>query len=400
MKAGTASLYSFSNYADRSLYSDRQKKTNPFSALPGFSSTTEQNVAKEAKRMRNMLKDIRDSAMEKEYQEAEYREQVRKAEKKAASSPVPVSADDYKAALAQNKYEAYTKQINEFDKLLGTNDKDKDKDKEQVHKVTVYNYKEVSTKIQRAKTSVSAAEAVISAKRKVAEVKRKIANNDGDAEELQLALTHAQRMEMAARKKKHNLELEELVKNTRTRDENQDKLEESAKDLKQEMAELSEEEVAKQEDAVFEERQDMLDEFNEMMEEQGLQPSDDMMAKMNSMIAEFGEELLEELEKQMEQLESMEIVDPHMSEEDFEDLKRKHRAAESKAMMKADMDYLKGMIKHAQEKGGSMSGLTGSQMSSSGGLSVPSGMFFAAVTNADFSAPLSEGAMSAVDVAL
>lgn len=398
MKAGTASLYSFNSFADRSIYSDRQKKISPFSAMPGYNSTTEENVAKEAKRMRNLLKEIRDSAMEKEYQEAEYREQLRKAEKKAASSPVPVNADDYKTALAQNKYEAYNKQISEFDKLLGTNDKDKDK--EQVQKVTVYNYKEVSTKIQRAKTSVSAAEAVIAAKRKVAEVKRKIANNDGDAEELQLALTHARRMEMAARKKKHNLELEELVKNTRSRDENLDKLEESAKDMKQELAELSEEEVAKQEDAVFEERQDMLDEFSEMIEEQGMQASDDMMAKMNSMIAEFGEDLLEELEKQMEQLESMEIVDPHMSEEDFEELKRKHRTAESKAMMKADMDYLKGMIKHAQEKGGSMPGLSGTQMGSGSSLSVPSGMFFAAVTNADFSAPPSEGAMPAFDVAL
>ena len=398
MKAGAASLYSFSSYANRNLYSDRQKNNNSFSTMQGFNSSTEENITKEAKRMRNMLKDIRNSALEKEYQEAEYREQVRKAEKKVASGPMPVNADDYKAELMQNRYDAYNKQISEFDKLLGTNDKDKDK--EQVQKVTVYNYKEVSTKIQRAKTSVSAAEAVIAAKRKVAEVKRKIANNDGDAEELQLALTHAKRMEMAARKKKHNLELEELVKNTRTRDENLDKLEESAKDMKQELAELSEEEVAKQEDAVFEERQDMLDEFSEMIEEQGMRASDDMMAKMNSMIAEFGEDLLEELEKQMEQLESMEIVDPHMSEEDFEELKRKHRAAESKAMMKADMDYLKGMIKHAQEKGGSMPGLSGSQISSGSSLSVPSGMFFATVTNADVSAPLSEGASPAVDVAL
>ena len=398
MKAGTASLYSFSNYANRSLYSDRQKNNNPFSTMQGFNSSTEENITKEAKRMQNMLKDIRNSALEKEYQEAEYREQVRKAEKKAASSPIPVNVDDYKTELMQNKYEAYNKQISEFDKLLGTNDKDKDK--EQVQKVTVYNYKEVSTKIQRAKTSVSAAEAVIAAKRKVAEVKRKIANNDGDAEELQLALTHAKRMEMAARKKKHNLELEELVGRTRKRDENQDKMEESAKNLKQEMAELSEEEVSEQEDAVFEERQDMLDEFQEMMEEKGIQPSDDMMAEMNSMIAEFGEELLEELEKQMEQLEDMEIVDPHMSEEDFEDLKRKHRAAESKAMMKADMDYLKGMIKHAQEKGGSMPGLTGTQISSGSSLAVPSGMFFAAVTSVDFSTPSADSTMPAVDVAL
>ncbi len=48
----------------------------------------------------------------------------------------------------------------------------------------------------------------------------------------------------------------------------------------------------------------------------------------------------------MEMLESMEIVDPHMSKEDLEDLKRKHRASEDKAIMKANMDYLKDMIKY------------------------------------------------------
>ena len=50
-------------------------------------------------------------------------------------------------------------------------------------------------------------------------------------------------------------------------------------------------------------------------------------------------------------LEDMEIINPHMSKEDLEDLKRKHRASEEKAMVKADMDYLKGMIKHQMDKG-------------------------------------------------
>ena len=47
----------------------------------------------------------------------------------------------------------------------------------------------------------------------------------------------------------------------------------------------------------------------------------------------------------MEMLENMEMIDPHMTKEDLDELKRKHRASEQKAMMKADMDYLKGMIK-------------------------------------------------------
>ena len=69
------------------------------------------------------------------------------------------------------------------------------------------------------------------------------------------------------------------------------------------------------------------------------------------MIAEYGEEEIEKLEDAMDQLELMEVVDPHMSEEDLEELKRKHRLAEQKAIMKADMDYLKGVIKLQMQKG-------------------------------------------------
>ncbi len=50
-----------------------------------------------------------------------------------------------------------------------------------------------------------------------------------------------------------------------------------------------------------------------------------------------------------------------MSEERLQELKRKHRSEENRAMVKADMDYLKDMIKHCLDKGGGIPGLnTGS----------------------------------------
>ena len=353
------------------------------------------SLISQAKRMRNMLKDMRDSALEKEYQEALYRDQVRSAEKQLGESGIESEAEQIAFVQSrQNRFSAYSKQINEFDKLLGTYEKDDDK--EELQKVTRYNYKEVANKIQRAKTSVSAAQAVISAKRKVAEVKRMISGGEGDPEELQLALTHAKRMEMAARKKRHNLELEEMVEHTRARDEERDKLEKSAEDMKQAMASISEEEIAKQEDEVFNERQDMLHEAMELMGDRGDDSSDQMLENINQVIAEYGDELLEELEKQMEQLENMEIVDPHMSEEDLKKLKQKHRAAESKAMVKADMDYLKGIIKHMQEKGGSMGGL-------SGGTSVSAsaaGLIFTASSGTELTALVGVDAAPSIDVAL
>ncbi len=227
---------------------------------------------------------------------------------------------------------------------------------EKVKKPVRYSYKEVSAKILRAKNSVSAGQAVLAAKRKVVEVRRQISSGDGDAEELQLALTHAKRMEMVARKKKHNLELEEMVENTQRRDENMDKMEEAADDIQSALIYAEEEKITSEEDAIFEERQDMLEEAAAEAEERNAEAAEEMLDKLNKMISEFGEEELKELEEEMEMLENMEIIDPHMSEEELEELKRKHRAAESRAIVKADMDYLKGMIKHQMEKGNSVSG--------------------------------------------
>ncbi|MBP5265303.1 MAG: hypothetical protein J6Z06_00570, partial [Lachnospiraceae bacterium] len=207
-----------------------------------------------------------------------------------------------------------------------------------------YNYKEVANKIKQAKTSVSAEQAVISAKRKVIEVKQKISAGAGNAEELQLALTHATRMEMAARQKKNHLELEEMIVNTQKRDKLLDKQEEVVTDVKNAVIQSGEEKLNKAADGIFEQRQDMIEQARAEMKEKGEDISDDAMAKLNEMIADYGEDELEKLEDAMDQLQLMEIVDPHMSEEELKEVKIKHRAAESKALVKADMDYLKDLM--------------------------------------------------------
>ena len=241
--------------------------------------------------------------------------------------------------------------VNGFLDLSGSKEAEEE---DEVEKPVNYNSKEVETKIQRAKTSVSAGQAVISAKRKVLEVKRKIASANGDSEELQLALTHARRMEMVARKKKHHLELEEMVQITGERDDRLEKQKEASSQMQNAMVTASEEEISKREDEIFEERQKQLSEAAEQVRENGTQNAQDMLSELNKMLSEFGEEELKELEEAMEMLESMEIVDPHMSKEDLEEMKRKHRASEQKAMVKADMDYLKDMIKHQMGKSAGM----------------------------------------------
>ena len=225
---------------------------------------------------------------------------------------------------------------------METTDSDEEED---YYKVSPnYNYKEVANKIRAAKTSQGAGQAVLAAKRKVQEVKRKIASGDGDPEELQLALTHAKRMEMAARKKKHHLELEEMVANTGKRDERMESEEKAMDELRQSMVAAEEEKITEQEDAIFDERQKMIHEAVEAAKERQEEVSDEAFAQVNEIISEYGEEELKRLEEAMELFEAMEVVDPHMSTEEFEKLKQKHRASEEKAMVKADMDYLKDLM--------------------------------------------------------
>lgn len=268
---------------------------------------------------------------------------------------------------------------NGFLELSGSPDNDDDGE---IDNAPDYNYKEVETKIRQAKTAICAGQAVISAKRKVMEVKRKIASSSGDPEELQLALTHAKRIELVAKRKKHHLELEELVKTTGERDDRMSKQDEQNTNTENIATDPIKEDIEKAEDRIFQERQDILSDTIGSSNSTDIdQPkdihealSDELVSELNRMISEFGEEELKELEESMEILEDMEIVDPHMSKEDLEDLKRKHRAEEQKAMLKADMDYLKDLIKH-QTAPTSTSSMSGMQTSP-----VPASIGFAGFT--------------------
>lgn len=229
-----------------------------------------------------------------------------------------------------------------IDQTLASDEEDEEKTEKPVN----YNYKEVSNKIQRAKTSVSAGQAFLTARRKTLEIRRKIAAKEGDPEELQLALNHARSMELVAGKKKRHLELEEMAERTRQHDEVQEKTEETAERLKSTLIGTEEEKITGKEEEILETRQETMDKAAKEIRESGVVPVDDMLSELNRMLADMGEEELEQLEDAMELMENMEFMDPHMSKDEIKDLKIKHRTLESKSMVKADMDYLKGMIKN------------------------------------------------------
>ncbi|MBR4719035.1 MAG: hypothetical protein IKP31_02205 [Lachnospiraceae bacterium] len=242
-------------------------------------------------------------------------------------------------------------------------DKEEDKEDKLLNSGKIYNFKEVSNKIMRAKTSVSAGQALVAAKRKISEIKRKLASSDGDSDELQMALTHARKMEVVAERKKNNLQLEELVKNTQKRDELLKKMEDSSsmkageyEAVKDEILDRQLEHIDEQSEIMKEEAAKMQEEMSQKIEEN----EEEMMEQMSNFIDEMSDEESEMLRKMSEMVDAMEAVDPHMSKETLDKLKLKHRLSEQKALMKADMDYLKDVFKHLDGRSAAgMSGMNG-----------------------------------------
>ncbi|MCR5250296.1 MAG: hypothetical protein K6E50_06805 [Lachnospiraceae bacterium] len=274
--------------------------------------------------------------------------------------------------------------------LLETTEASDEKEKEKSGKPVNYNYKEVSNKIRSAKNPVSAEKAVLAAKRKTMELRRKISAKEGDPEELQLALNHARSMELVARKKKHHLELEEMAEHVQRADEAKDKTEEAEDRLRGCLIGAEEEKLTEREEEILGERTETMEEAAEELQESAAASADEMLSELNEMLSEFGEEELEELESAMELLEDMEFLDPHMSEEELKEVKTKHRASENKSLVKADMDYLKAMIKHQLAAGKSIPGMSGS---TAGAVS-----FGAAFSGGSAAAPSGTPAMGSVSV--
>ena len=272
---------------------------------------------------------------------------------------------------ARNAYQAVSEdRKNGFLDLTGTKESEED---EMLPENENYNYKEVANRIQRAKTSVSAGQAVLAAKRKVLEIRRKMSSGDCDPEEMQFQLTHAKRMEMVAQRKKHHLELEEMVARTQKSDERAEKLEETQQDIKSAYTQIAEEKINKAEDEIFEERKETMEDMVKEAEENREELSEEEIAEMNELVSRLGEKELEKLEETMEAFEEMEVVDPHMTKEEFEELKKKHRNSENKAIVKAEMDYLKDTIKHQQMKGAGLNGTPASSAAGVPAVSLPGG---------------------------
>lgn len=227
-----------------------------------------------------------------------------------------------------------TNSINKENGFLKIFGESQNKEIEEIANKPSYKYKEISIKIRQAKTPISAGQALLAAKRNVSEIKRQLGQKKGNSEELMLALSHAKRMEMVAKKKKRHIETEKLIENTKKADESKEKEEEA----------ISEQEI----------RSTYIEEANngiEKAEDEILKQREDLSKELDIAFANFGDKELEQLEQAMEMLETLEVINPHMSDEDFKMLKIKHRNSEEKSIVKADMEYIKGMFDLLGQKG-------------------------------------------------
>ncbi len=269
---------------------------------------------------------------------------------------------------SDNPYAAYGKDSlsNIFGEMQGLSSKAAEKAKNQPKKKLNYNPTQIANKILAAKTSLSAGNALLAARRKVVELKKKLVANRGNADEVQTALIHAERMEIVAKRKKRDLEMEEMVERVSAQDAREEDMEKDWESMERDRVMGEEEKVAEAEDAVFDERQEAIDQAMEEL----AQKNEEMTEELSAELAELGEELIAELEDQMEALQDMEILNPHMSEEKLEEVKCKHRAAEERAILKANMEYFKATIKHAEASKGGASGGAGSAQTGATGSSV------------------------------
>lgn len=243
-------------------------------------------------------------------------------------------------------------------------------------KTLKYQYKDISSKLVRAKTSSSARQVVSQAKREVMRLKRQRQVEGIDKEELEAAITHAKAMERVAKKKVKHLEEEEMLKaaggslvefeEEDSQGENEDS---EVSEMNNSDDEYYESDPSEIEDSPFE---DYEMEAYEMSEDELMSEfSQETMSNLSEeLMSEFSEEMKSLLEDMgLDELtDSMTMSKDNLDANDLKMIKIKHRNKEAKDMVKADADYLKVIFDHLQKmKSASTSTISSGALANSGG---------------------------------
>ena len=197
-----------------------------------------------------------------------------------------------------------------------------------------YNFKQMSKQIMQAKTSDAARPLVAKAQAKLSWLYKKLRSGEYGDSEIVAAIIHAAAMERIAKRKVRHLE------------------EEAAENKSGVMGVPGEEEEIYGED----ELKAGIEESEEIPEE--------MMKQMMEEIEELEEELAEDMMSELQDMISCASGD--MTEEEIEELKRKHRNDEERQITRADLKYLKALFDRLeQEKKQVFSGNIGQSSGSS-----------------------------------
>lgn len=224
-----------------------------------------------------------------------------------------------------------------------------------------YNFKEVSSRILRAKTSVSASRAVAAARGKVALLERKRRSGEYDESELEHAILHAMKMVRIARKKLKHLKMEEMAQNS------------GAASNMPDTEELEEQDPF----GTGGEMEQSMDEMKQSMDEmrQSMDEMQRSMEEMRQSMEEFTDEM-EELEREMscdDLADELGIAaSGELTPEDLDRLRKKHRSDEQREIMEADMKYLRALFERlAQEQQNGSGGFPGGIALELSGTAVP-----------------------------
>jgi len=208
-----------------------------------------------------------------------------------------------------------------------------------VKKRLPYSFKEISTRLLSTKKSGNAQRVLASARQKVASLRLMYKGGVYDDDEVFAALMHAQAIAKVAKKRVNHLEEEERAER---------KIGKDGVLCEADIEEKTEEAAAKQiQKEETEQKKAELD-----------------MQKMQKLMEQY-ERMMQEAMKELEQLENMDELSDEMGisggiskdPESLELMKKKHRADEMRAIMEADMKYLKFMFdKLEKEKQSNSSG--------------------------------------------
>ena len=262
------------------------------------------------------------------------------------SSKLPKSStrfDELKRNLNNSEYAEQSlkpkdiiSSIYKYSESVSTAREATEKTRNEVKKVN-YSFKAMSAQIAKCKTANSARQMASKARREVVRLKRQ--SGSSDDEELQAAIAHARSMERIAKKKARHLEEEELVKIKEETGPTEDN-----EKLNSEAAVALEDEQELAEEAYEEEMKKAMEEALKQLEEELAEEMTEEMAEMlEELSAEMQEEMLEEL-KLSDFMEQMAAPPKEMTRTELEQYKNKHRNDEAKALIKADMEYMKAMF--------------------------------------------------------